>query len=54
MVLDGKDLNEVKNKRDLTMMIAFHMREIKLDGWKHMSFTHLDRDQNKMIQSLEN
>ena len=53
MVMDGNPLSSIKNKRDLTCVIAFHMKELKLEGWKHMSYFHLDRDQFKMFQSLE-
>jgi hypothetical protein len=54
MEMDGNPLSSIKNKRDISRKIACHMRNLKLEGWKHMDYYHLVAIDYQMFQSLEN
>ena len=52
MKLDGKSLVELKDKKSLPKKIACDLQELKVDGWIHMKFYHLNRHEYPMYKSL--
>lgn len=52
MKLDGKRIVDIKDKKNLPKKIACDLQDLKVDGWTHMKFYHLNRHEYPMYRSL--
>ena len=52
MKLDGKRIVDIKDKKNLPKKIACDLQDLKIDGWTHMKYYHLNRHEYPMYKSL--